>query len=105
MLLVFSSIFASHTNSVRCVSPDSNSDDQTIPVSEFANPSSQFYLAIEANNFAPGITEVHRLLSLLIHPNRVIPLNFDFRSMVFIPVKLNSNSPVSIFIRGHSLLN
>lgn len=73
--------------------------------SEVQNPFQHFYFAIEVNNFYHTISEVHRLLIVMRLSNQIVPLNCDFRRSVFIPVTYNYNSPVSIFIKGHALLN
>ena len=77
----------------------------SIPVSEIQIPVSSYLFAIEVNNFAQSITDVHRLSSLLIHSNQHIPVNFDFRSFADIQIPSIYSSPVPIFIRGHALLN
>jgi len=52
--------------------------DQSAPVPEIQNQANSYLLAIEVNNFAQVIGEKHRLNSLFIHKNQVIPLNFQF---------------------------
>ncbi|MDP2336777.1 MAG: hypothetical protein Q8N05_10075 [Bacteroidota bacterium] len=104
-LIVGCTFFASHMNSVGPVIPDVSIHAETTPSPEIQNPVAPFYNVIEVNSFSQTITEVHRLMSVLVLSNRIVPLNHDFRSIVFIPVIVNFSSPVSIFIRGHSLLN
>lgn len=69
------------------------------------SPAAHYFLVIETTVFSQTISEVHRLASLSMLANRIIPLNYDFRSKVLIPVLINFCSPVSIFIKGHSLLH
>ncbi len=77
----------------------------SIPVQELQNPVSSYLFAIEVSNSAQTITDVHRLGSSIIHPNQLIPLNFDFRRFATYPIPTIYSSSVPIFIRGHSLLN
>lgn len=105
VLIIVSQIFA--------FSADRGSDSDTItlestdsiPVSEFQNPVSNYLFAIEVNNSVHNITEVHRLSSMFVHPNQVISLNFDFRSFADFPIPTIYSSSIPIFIRGHALLN
>jgi hypothetical protein len=85
--------------------PDEVSSDESVPVPELQNPVSSYLFAIEVNSSAQIITEVHRLSSMFVHPNQLIPLNFDFRSFAGFTIPTIYSSPVPIFIRGHALLN
>jgi hypothetical protein len=63
------------------------------------------YLEIELNNLICSITEIHRLVSVFILPNRIVPLDYDFRGIAITPIPIKYCSPVPIFIKGHALLN
>jgi hypothetical protein len=73
--------------------------------SEIQNSVNHVYHAIEQNNSSPTFTEVHRLASVLVLPNRVLPVNFNFRGTTFVLGLINVRTLVPIFIRGHALLN
>lgn len=70
---------------------------------EIQSPAAHNFLVIETSVFSRILSEVYRLLFVSVQANRIIPLQHDFRSRVLIPVLINFSSPVSIFIRGHSL--
>lgn len=105
-LLIFSiSAFASgniSVNSGEATILESAESVQAPAIYKHIHP---IFLEIEGSNFTQNISEVHKLLSVAILSNRIVPLNFDFRSNVFIPIPINFNSPLPIFIKGHSLRN
>ncbi len=78
---------------------------EPLNTSEIQDPVNHFYHAIEQNNSFPTFTEVHRLASVLVLANRVIPINFNFRRTTLVPGSVNFRTLVPIFIRGHALLN
>lgn len=74
-------------------------------VSTIEAPTYPIYLEIEVNNLLSNITEVHRLLSLSVLPNRIAPANYPFRSGASVSVPVKFYPLVPIFILGHALLN
>jgi hypothetical protein len=64
-----------------------------------------FLTLIEINGCSRIITEVHRLVTVSILSNRIVPICFNFRSNILTPIITNFSSPVPIFIKGHALLN
>lgn len=60
-------------------------------------------LGIEVNNSFQVLTEVHKLSSGLVFINRIVPLNFNFRTITEIPSIINISTRVPIFILGHVL--
>jgi hypothetical protein len=86
-------------NIVSEISPES------IEPAQIQKPVYPNYLEIEANNFSQTISEVHRLCSTLILSSRFVPHNFNFRGISSIRKVIDFCCPVSIFIRGHALLN
>lgn len=105
LLIFVCGLIATGYNSVRFNAPVAGPTTETIQSSEIQNEDQPVYLEIEGHFFVPGITASHKLVSIVILPNRMIPVNFDFRLINYIPVLVNFCSPVSIFIKGHALLN
>lgn len=64
-----------------------------------------FLTVIEINSCSRIITEVHRLVTVSILSNRIVPISYNFRSNTLTPIITNLSSPVPIFIKGHALLN
>ena len=77
----------------------------SIPVSEIQSPVNRYLFAIQVNNSANIIIEVHKLGVLIVNSNQIIPFDFDFRSFASYSLPTIYASPVPIFIRGHALLN
>lgn len=105
LLILVSSFFASRNGLVCCCVTDFASSAEAMTAPEIQNPIQPIYLEIEISNYSHTITEVHRLVSVLIQSNRIVPINYDFRSISFILAAINYSSHVSIFIKGHALLN
>jgi len=107
LLFVGSRLFTGSDNTVYLNVPVPESASPVLPenTSGIQSPVAHYFLAIETTVFSQTISEVHRLVSVSMLANRIIPLNYDFRRMVLIPVLINFCSPVPIFIKGHSLLH
>lgn len=102
-LIVASHAFA-FSNSVQSRIPSDLIDTSlTIEATELQNPVQPIYLEIEITNFGHTVTEVHRLVSLSVLSNRIIPTNHNFSGVTLIPAPVNFSSPVPIFIKGHVL--
>lgn len=104
-LIIISQSFAFPADRGQADYAMSSETADSLPVSEFQSPVSSYLFAIQVNNSAQIITEVHKLGSLIVNPNQVVPLSFDFRSFAAFPITTIYTSPVPIFIRGHALLN
>jgi len=74
-------------------------------VINFQNSDILFCNIVEGKSYSQIITEVHRLSSVLMLSNRVIPFNYNFKTIRFIPLPVNVNNLIPIFIKGHALLN
>lgn len=72
---------------------------------EIQNSASQILSVIELNNYSQNITEVHRLVTVSILSNRIVPISYNFRRINLTSIVTNFSSPVPIFIKGHALLN
>lgn len=103
LLILGSNIIASTNQSTYCSSTNSSKESIEVPV--IYAPVHPIYLEIEVNNFTQTITEFHRLGSMLVLSNRIVPLNYNFRRIESPRNVINFSSPVSIFIKGHALLN
>lgn len=105
MLIIGIRLFAVPINSMDWNKTDINYKLGHENTSEIQNPASHYFLSIEIANCSQTITEVHRLMSVLILSNRIVPISYDFRSTILTPLEVSFSSPVPIFIMGHSLLN
>ena len=87
--------------------PDFEEKNTEFPMTqpEISDCTRTIYLEIELNNLIHSITEIHRMMSVLILPNRIVPLDYDFRTIAYVSVPIKYCSPVPIFIKGHALLN
>jgi len=105
ILVIAGNALALCNNSANDVLSNPVEASQIAENAEIENPDRPIYLEIEINNFTHTITEVHRLVSLLVLSNRIIPVNHNFSRVTLIRVPVNFSSPVPIFIKGHALLN
>ncbi len=105
LLLFGSNNFASHIASEQCAKIISTESETSVQTPEILNHTYPVFLEIEGANSSQTITEVHRFGSIAILANRIVPVNYNFRSIKSLPAPVNVNSPVPIFIRGHALLN
>ncbi|HZL10686.1 MAG TPA: hypothetical protein VFC65_11870 [Prolixibacteraceae bacterium] len=105
LLILGCNVFASVGASVSSGDTDLENSVSSLDAAVIYNHVHPIYLEIEGSDFTQTISFGHRMMSLLVLSNRIIPLNYDFRSTPFISIQVNFNSPVPIFIRGHSLRN
>lgn len=105
ILFIFVGIFVYQAESICFQVSHSTTKNDLSQNGEIQNPVSRLFLVIEGNGFSHSLSEYHRLTAGLILANRVIPINFNFRNVTFIPALINFASPISIFIKGHALLN
>lgn len=110
LVLFFMLIVGMRLLAVPIVSTESEESDikytsESGNTSEIENPVSYHFLSIEIANCSQTITEVHRLMSVMILSNRIVPISHDFRNTLLTPLVVNFSSPVPIFIKGHALLN
>jgi len=106
LLLVFTSNnFAIRNNSFQVGRSDIANSDESVQTPAIQNHTNPVYLEIEGYNYSPNITEVHRMASVSILNNRIVPVYYIFRRTTSLPKPVNANFPVPIFIRGHALLN
>lgn len=105
LLILFSGIFLYHAESVSSHVPNSSASDELSQSGEIKNAASDLFLFIEGNSFSQTISQFHRLSTVFILANRIIPLNFNFGNVTYIAVPINFDSPIPIFIRGHALLD
>lgn len=82
---------------------DFSADQSVLP--EFKDTPAQYDLSIESSNFVTCIAEVYRLTSMSVLINQVVPADFNFSSVIFIPLRINFAMLVPIFIRVRSLRN
>ncbi len=104
LLILVSSVFASRNGIGRCGDYDFAASAELVKAPEFQSPVQPVYLEIEVGSFTQTITERNRLVKVLLQSNHIVPVNYDFRSISFIPAVINFSTPVSIFIKGHALL-
>lgn len=105
ILIIGMQLFAVPIESKDCDKPDFIIHPESGTTSEIKNADNQFYIAILISNCSQIITEVHRLLSVLILSNQIVPIGYDFKSTILTSIIINFSSPVPIFIKGHALLN
>lgn len=105
ILVIFAGIFVYQVESMCFQVPQLTAGNDLSQNGEIQNPSARLFLVIEGNSFSHTFSEYHRLTTLMILANRVIPVNFNFRDVTFIPELINFDSPIPIFIKGHALLN
>lgn len=105
MLIIGIRLFAESNESTNWDKTDTTYTLGHKNTSEIQSPDTHNFIAIEINNCSQTISEVHRLMSVLILSNRIVPTSYDFRSTILTPLEFSFSSPVPIFIRGHSLLN
>lgn len=105
VLIIVSQLFAFPGDSQPIPNAVSAKSTDSLPAPQWQGPVSSYLFAIQVNNVAQIITEVHKLGVLIVNSNQLVPFNFDFRSFASYPVPTIYTSSVPIFIRGHSLLN
>lgn len=105
ILVLFTGIFVYQAESIYFQVPQLTAENDLSQNGEIQNPAAHLFLVIEGNSFSHTLSEYHRLTALVILANRVIPVNFNFRDVTFIPEPINFDSPIPIFIKGHALLN
>jgi hypothetical protein len=105
IFFIFIGFFVYQAESICFSVPQSTTKNDLSQNGEIQNPESRPFLVIEGNSFSPTFSEYHRLTNVSILANRVIPINFNFRNVSFIPSLINFDSPIPIFIKGHALLN
>lgn len=86
--------------------PDFEEKNTEFPMTqpEISGCTRTIYLEIELNNLLHSITEIHRMMSVLILPNRMVPLDYNFRTITRISGPIRYGSPIPIFIKGHTFL-
>jgi PhoPQ-activated pathogenicity-related protein len=106
LILIFAgTASATGLSSACCNNSTESSTHGTIQSPEIHDPVQPVYLEIEGNSFVAGLNSLHKFLSFVIFENRIVPVNFDFRTTIYVPEPRNYDTPVSIFILGHALLN
>lgn len=105
ILVIFTGFFVYQAESICFQVPQLTTEKDLPQNGEIQNPTAHLFLVIEGNSFSHTLSEYHRLTTLMILANRVIPVNFNFRDVTFIPELINFDSPIPIFIKGHALLN
>lgn len=105
ILAIFTGIFVYQAESMCFQDPQSIKENDLSQNGEIQNSVSHIFLAIEGNSISHTLSEYHRLTGLTVIANRIIPINFNFRDVSFIPTLINFSSPIPIFIKGHALLN
>lgn len=105
ILAIFTGIFVYQAESMCFQDPQITAQNDLPQNGEIQNPAAQLFLVIEGNSFSHTLSEYHRLTALTVIANRIIPINFNFRDVSFIPALINFSSPIPIFIKGHALLN
>jgi len=105
LLILSGSILTFLNPTAPCEKLVNENSSESVQTAQVQKPIQPIYLEIESNNFAQTLTEVHRLVAVLMLPNRIVPLNYNFRRIQTLRKVINFSSPVSIFIKGHALLN
>ena len=105
MLVIFSLMFVYQTESVLWRHMDVAECTDHSTTGEFCITDSNLSLDIEGNNFSQSISEFHRLFSCFTLKSLMIPADLNFEKPLYLFSSFILVSPVSIFIKGHALLN
>ncbi len=103
LLLYLSSFLIPRHDIVSCYNCHGVEKQELVSFPEIQTPEIPLNLAVEINTSGQFITEVHRMASVLILTNRIVPNNFNFRSLNEIPRIINTSTRIPIFILGHVL--
>lgn len=103
LLLLSGSRYSLQFGSISGTNSEDSASEQPIPISEIQRPDSNSFFAIETNSFSQIFSQVNRFPASSVLTNKVVPVNFSFRNIFNLPLLINFNSPVPIFIKGHVL--
>lgn len=103
ILLVSGSRYSLQVEPIFGIDQAASASGQTIPVSEIQKPASDSFFAVEVNSYSHIFSQVYRFPVSSVLANKVVPANFSFRNIFYLPTLIIFNSPVPIFIKGHVL--